>query len=243
MDFIAEQFLPYLPPDLQALYHHPPNLSSPGSLIPVIRVLFPYVKWVVVLLAAYIVWSFVIGIFGYFSRFLRFMTRIGPILGLVAWLMANSGQGSMDELFGLVKQWVGLDNAAGAGAGAGGGQAPGIAALAGLFGGNNNNNNQNTRNGYRSKSKTDPISARTRAKKGKAGAGDDSTADFVSSLLNSAASSVGNGNGNGNGNLGDVVQDYVKDSLAKAAGLDWLFGSGSGAAADKKEEKKGWKTR
>ncbi|OCF42332.1 hypothetical protein I317_03836 [Kwoniella heveanensis CBS 569] len=236
MDFIAENLIPLLPPDLQALYYHPPNLSSPGSLIPIIRIVFPYMKWVVVLLAAYIVWSFVIGIFGYFSRFLRFMTRIGPILGLVAWLMANSGQGSMDELFGLVKQWVGLDNAAG-----GGGQSPGIAALAGLFGGNNNNNNnQNSRSkGYsRSKAKTDPISSRTRAKKGKAaGAGEDSTADFISSLLNSAAS---NG-GAQDGNLGNVVQDYVKESLAKAAGLDWLFGSGNGAA--KKDEKKGWKTR
>ncbi|WVF69846.1 hypothetical protein IAT40_004627 [Kwoniella sp. CBS 6097] len=237
MDFIADQILPYLPPDLQALYHHPPNLSSPGSLIPVIRIVFPYMKWVVVLLAAYIVWSFVIGIFGYFSRFLRFMGRIGPILGLVAWLMANSGQGSMDELFGLVKQWVGLENPAG-------GQSPGIAALAGLFGGNNNNQNQNTKaKGYRSKTKTDPISSRTRAKKGKTGGtGDDSTADFISSLLNSAASST---NDNNDGNLGNVVQNYVKDSLAKAAGLDWLFGSGAGAGAgvEEKEEKKGWRTR
>ncbi|WVR04511.1 hypothetical protein IAU60_001515 [Kwoniella sp. DSM 27419] len=247
MDAFAANILPLLPLDLQALYQNPPSLSSPTSFIPAIRLLLPYSKYLVVFLAIWIVWSFITGLFGYFSRFLRFASRVGPIIGLVAWLMANSGHGSMDELFGLVKQWAGIDLGQGQGVGAGAGRAgmsPGIASLASLFGGGNGPKAKGAGRKARA-GKTDPVSGRTRAGSRKAaGAGTGSAseagegaAEFISSFLNSAASSKDKDAG-----LGGIVQDYVKDSLAKAAGLDWLFGSGAGApAADKKDEKKkGW---
>jgi hypothetical protein len=129
----VDQIVAHLPQDLQALFLNPPNLSSPSSFLPIIRTILPYTKYVVVLLAFYIVWSTIAGLFGYFSRFVRFALRIGPILGIIAWVMSNSGQGGMDELFDMVKQWTGLapqNNRAGT--------SPGIASLAGLFGGTDN---------------------------------------------------------------------------------------------------------
>jgi hypothetical protein len=123
-----QHILSLLPAEMQAVVLDPPDLARPSSWIPVVRALFPYARYLVVLLAFYIVWTTISGLFGYFSRFMRFAFRVSPILAIIGWVMASSRQGSMEELFGLIKQWMGLspnDNRASA--------SPGIASLTGLF--------------------------------------------------------------------------------------------------------------
>ncbi|KAK8846819.1 hypothetical protein IAR55_005907 [Kwoniella newhampshirensis] len=238
MDYVYQQIASRLPPDLQALFLNPPSLSNPGSFIPALRIAFPYAKYIIIFLAVYIVWSFVTGILGYFSRILRFSMKIGPIIGLVGWLMANSGQGSMDELFAMLKQYTGLapNNAAG------GNLSPGLASLANLFGANqpaSGSKRKTSRQKAASGSSwTDPndISSRTRSKKAAGGASD--TGDFISSILNSATS-TGDASST---QWQDVVQDYVKNSLVKAAGLDWLLGKQDPVKDDAKA-KKTWRSR
>ncbi|ORY27787.1 hypothetical protein BCR39DRAFT_559876 [Naematelia encephala] len=219
MDALLSQIASYLPPDLQAIVLNPPSLSRPSSFIPALRIIVPYTKYVVVLLAFYIVWSTISSVVGYFSRFMRFAMRIGPVLGFIAWVMAASGQGGMDELFQSVKEWTGLANAGNNI----GGRSPGIANLANLFGMNtapkqSSRKRRTTGLGNLFSSDTDPVSSRTRTKGKKAV---DQDSDFVSQLLRSAVGVGAEGNG---GNVQDVVQSYVKDALAKAAGLSWLFG-------------------
>ncbi|WWD22121.1 hypothetical protein CI109_106610 [Kwoniella shandongensis] len=233
MDFVYQQIASRLPPDLQALFLNPPSLSNPGAFIPALKIAFPYAKYIIVFLAVYIVWSFVSGILGYFSRFLRFSLKIGPLIGLIGWLMAGSGQGSMDELFAVVKQWTGLspNNAAA-------NLSPGLASLANLFGANQATSGTKRANKGKKSSWTDPndISSRTRSKKAADGASN-SGGDILSSILNSA---TGNNEASTN-QWQDVVQDYVKNSLVKAAGLDWLLGKQEPAKEDAKA--KTWKSR
>lgn len=151
--------------------------------------------------AFYIVWTTVRGIAGYFTRFIRFGLKLGPLIALASWTMSNSGQGGMPELVQALKEWTGLS------APAGGAKSPGIASLFGDATGN--------------KRRTDPVSGRTRAKKGQAKTPEG--ADFLASMLNSA---TGSGAGAKSADeWQDVVKDYVKHSLAKAAGLDWLLGT------------------
>ncbi|WRT64927.1 uncharacterized protein IL334_001867 [Kwoniella shivajii] len=238
MDAFYHHIVPLLPVNIQGIAYNPPNLSDPSSLINVVKLLFPYTKYIILFSAIWIVWSFLSGIFGMFSRVLRFGMKIGPLIGLVAWLMNSSGQGSMDELFGLIKQFVGLQGNNYQG---NQGWAPGIASLASLFSENQSSSSKNKK--AKSKYQTDPISSRTRnGKKASSNSNSNSNGDSPSAgdifenLVNSA---TGNTPGTEN-DLGNVVQDFVKNSIVKAAGLEWLLGS----AEKKQEEKsKGWKTR
>ena len=203
--------LPHLPPDLQALILNPPSLSSPQSFIPLIKTILPYTKYLIVLTAFYIVWATLTSLFGYFSRFLRFSLRVGPIIALLGWLMANSGQGSLEEVFQAVKEYVGLADYGG------GARSPGIANLFGTgdAGGAGRRKKTTSR-------KSDPISSRTRGRRQQGTTdGTDTAAEFLSSMLNSA---TGQGVGDGQGDWQGVVGDYVKKAMAKASGLDWLFG-------------------
>ncbi|WWC59416.1 uncharacterized protein I303_101972 [Kwoniella dejecticola CBS 10117] len=239
MDALIHRLISLLPYNLQTIIANPPSLSDPQSFIPVFQLLLPYTKYILIFTSIYIVYSFVTNIFGMFSRLLRFGMKIGPIIGLVAWLMNNSGQGSFQELTDLVKSYFGLSQA-GQGQ-ANWGNSPGIASLAGLF--NTNTDSNTNKNKYaKSKAKTnswtgsgsDPISSRTRNNKNKNKQGDSATpgsaGEIFENLVNEATKEE---------NV-DFVQDYVKNSLMKAAGVDWLFGSGS---TDKKEEKKKLWTR
>jgi hypothetical protein len=215
----VDQIVAHLPHDLQALYQNPPKLSDPSSFLPIIRTVLPYTKYVVVLLAFYIVWSTIAGLFGYFSRFVRFALRIGPILGIIAWVMSNSGQGGMDELFDMVKQWTGLapqNNRAGT--------SPGIASLAGLFGGSGNSRQRRSSGRRWVVVLPSPswLMQLTHPRSGRRGATSSGDSDFISSLLNSATGSGRDADWQG------VAQDYVRDALAKASGMGWLFGGQNG---------------
>ncbi|KAK6903898.1 hypothetical protein L486_03473 [Kwoniella mangroviensis CBS 10435] len=231
MEVLYTHILPHLPLPLQEIVLNPPSFTDPQSFIPIIKLLLPYTKWILVLSAVYILWSFLSGIFGMFSRVLRFSMKIGPIIGLVAYLMNSSGQGSMDELFGLVKQYFGL-----APQQAGGGWSPGIASLASLFtdqsgSTKNRKNKKNSWTGSGIGKGNDPISSRTRNQKNKKStSGGENAGDIFENLVNQATNEE---------NI-NAVQDFVKSSLAKAAGLDWLFGD-----SNKKEEdkSKNWKSR
>ena len=222
--------LGYLPPDLQAILLNPPSLTRPTSFLPVLRVVAPYAWWIIVLLAFYIVWTTIAGVIGYFSRFMRFAMRIGPIIGILAWVMSASGQGSMGDVFDAVKHFVGLDG------GAGGNATPGLASLAGLFGLDSSTNGRQRRRAAGGTgffgSESDPISSRTRnskkKKRSKTAASTDGS-DFLSSLFHSAT-----GLDPSEAQVGwqDVVQDYVKTALAKASGLEWLFHDDSAAGGE-----------
>ncbi|EIW65461.1 hypothetical protein TREMEDRAFT_36230, partial [Tremella mesenterica DSM 1558] len=220
---LYQHILPHLPRQLQQLVLNPPSLSHPLSFLPIFRTAAPYAWWIIVILSFYIVWTTLAGVFGYFSRILRFALRIGPIVGIIAWVMANSGQGSMEDMFSAAQQWMGGQN---------GGSIPGLASLAGLF-----TDSPRSSRSRKSTSRsglfggTEPISSRTRSskqKKGKRGSkkggGNVPGEDFVTTLLNSAT-----GLNREEGGIGwqDVVQDYVKTALAKASGLEWLFGDGA----------------
>jgi hypothetical protein len=207
------QILPYLPPTLQDLLLNPPSLSNPRSLWPIARALIPYTQYIIVLVAFYIVWTTMRGIAGYFTRFMRFSLKLGPILALVGWLMANSGQGGMDELFQAIKEYTGLAQPQPPGRP----PSPGIANLFGQAG---------AKNGRRS----DPVSGRTRAKSTKAkgktansGSGLGDAGDILASMLNSATGTAGT-TGKGD-EWQDYVKDFVKNSLVKASGLEWLLGT------------------
>ena len=115
----------------------------------------------------------------------------------------------MPELIQAVKEWTGLATPAA------GARSPGIANLFGDATGN--------------RRKTDPVSGRTRSKKAQANTADG--ADFLASMLNSA---TGGGAGAKSADeWQDVVKDYVKNSVAKAAGLEWLMGTGDKDAKEK----------
>jgi hypothetical protein len=191
---LYRQILPNLPPSIQEIILNPPDLSNPSSLIPVAKAIWPYTRYIVVIAAFYIVWTTITSLLGYFSRLVRFGLRIGPILAVIAWVMGSSGQGNMSDLFELVKQWTGLSTGTQP-------NAPGIASLAGLFGGEQAKNGRKRQNPPR---------------RGKA-TSQAAEPDLLSTLLKSATGAAGGDNWQGS------VQDYVKNSLAKAAGLDWLF--------------------
>lgn len=204
-----DEILKYLPADIQAVIRHPPSLSDPSSFMPAFRLVAPYLRYFVVLLAFYIVWTAIAGVMGYFFRFMRFWAKLAPILGIIAWVMASSGQGSLPEVLELVKQWVGISD----GGGGGGQQAPGIAQLAGLFGmgggaAGNTNNRPKTRSSTRRNSK----------RGGAAGAAAGLADSDFANILRSATGTQSDEDWQ------DTVQGYVKQALAKASGLEWLFG-------------------
>ena len=153
-------------------------------------------------------------ILGYFGRFLRFTMKVGPLLALAGWVMANSGQGGVAEAFQAAQEWIGLAPRSGRQWSDG---------IANLFGtGNTRRRSSNSGGFFGLGGDADPISSRTRggkkgSKRTKAG---DGVGDVFNDILQSA---TGAGNG---GDWQDTVQGYVKQALAKASGMDWLFGTG-----------------
>lgn len=124
--------------------------------------------------------------------------------------MSNSGQGGMEEVIQAVKEYAGLAQPRG------GVRSPGIANLFGMGDGNDPISG-------RTRSKARKTRTNTRGRKSDASAGE----DFLASMLNSATGGAAGAGGNGgNGEWGDVVTKYVKNALAKAAGVEWLFGDG-----------------
>lgn len=199
---------PLLPADLRPFLEDPSRLSDPREWPAVVRLVWPAARLLVVILAFYIVWSTISAVLGYFSRFMRFAIKVGPIIGFIGWLMANSGQGDLGDVFELAKQWVGLGdpNAQARGTGLGSSWGAG-------------------------QGRTGASTRRRSSTKRSAGdtTGGQSATDFVASMLRSAVGGEGVDTQN-------VVQSFVKQALAKAAGLeDWL---GGGADAKEKEKKK-----
>lgn len=238
-EFIYQNIVPWLPKDAQELLFSPPTFSDPSSFLPLFRLISPYVGYFIIFVAFIIVWSTVSSIFGYFSRFLRISLRLAPLVGIAAWIMQASGQGSMGELMELAKQWSGL---APADNGARGAQAsPGIAYLSSLFSGNQDGSS--TSKGKKKATPRSKYSTRSSTKDkafgqrgGASKPAPDSGADFISSLLSSA---VGNGGEErAASSWQNMVQDYVKQSVLKASHLDWLF-----TPSEKKDIKKQAGTR
>jgi len=222
------ELLKFLPPDIQAIVRNPPSLSTPSSFMPALRLVSNWGYILVVLVAFYIVWTVISGFVGTFYRFFRFWAKLAPVIGLIGWLMAQSGHGSLPEVFDLVKQWTGIGGTTAAG---NQGQAPGIAQLAGMFG-LGGNANANTK---RSTKRTTRSSTRGK-KAAEAGPGLGDLADILKSATGGGGLGTGAGAGAGLGEGGewqDVVQGYVKNAVLKASGLDWLFGQ-----TEKPEEKR-----
>lgn len=154
---------------------------------------------------------------GYFYRFMRFWAKLAPVIGIIGWLMASSGQGSLPEVFELVKQWTGISTGGGgAGGVGGGGQAPGIAQLAGMFG-----LGPQAQSGSGSSSKRNTRSSTKRKAKSGTGSGAGGLADAGADIADILRSATGT---QSNEDWQDVAQGYVKQAVAKAAGLEWLFG-------------------
>ncbi|BEI85659.1 hypothetical protein CcaverHIS002_0510600 [Cutaneotrichosporon cavernicola] len=112
-DYIA----PHLPEDLQAIIADPPDLRRPDSLVPLLRVIAPYAQYLIFLLALYIVYAFVTGMVSYAARFIRFCFRIGPVIAIIAWIMAASGQGGIEVVYEALKSYAGLTPTDGGAAG------------------------------------------------------------------------------------------------------------------------------
>jgi hypothetical protein len=215
---IIEELARYLPPNLQQLVLNPPNLSSPSSFLPLIRAILPYTQIIIVIVAVYIVWSFISGIFGFFARFARFGLKISPIIGLIGWFMANSGQGNMSDVMELVKQAVGISSSTGGGSGLGAqAQSAGIAGLANLFGLNGNNADKAKKSGYSSGGNKRTTRSSTK-RNANANAGTGAGTDDIEAILKSATGA------HPDDDWSEVIQKYVKSSVLKASGLDWLFG-------------------
>ncbi|TYJ54278.1 hypothetical protein B9479_005037 [Cryptococcus floricola] len=232
---------PRLPTDAQTLFREPPTISNPSSFIPLFRLLAPYIGYFITLLAFIIVWTALSSVVGYMSRIFRFSLRLIPVIAIAAWVMASSEQGTLEELLELMKQWAGMAPTDGRRE-----ASPGVASLVNLLGAakDGNSSSQPRRNPsrqgrarsrsppYSSREKPDPVAARADnkgAEKGQAGG-----LDFISSVLSSA---VGSKNADDSANEWQkMLQDYVRQSVLKASGVDWLFGR------QEKDEKKarGW---
>nr|ODN92251.1 hypothetical protein L204_05350 [Cryptococcus depauperatus CBS 7855] len=223
--FFYRYIFPRLPHDAQAIYMEPPTFAKPISFLPLFRLLIPYIGYIITLIAFIIVWSFMTSIIGYFSRVLRFSLRVIPIIAFALWIMGSSDQASTQELFAVVKEWAGFESEKHAGSDE--------STMGGLFGLKQNTEKKRAKPRTRSGSSSSP---RARSK---AGADHAKTTDLdlqkginlVSSWLNSA---VGNNQDETQtGQWQTIVQDYVKKSVMRASGLDWLLGK-----QPVKEEKK-----
>ncbi|KAL7421800.1 hypothetical protein Q5752_003571 [Cryptotrichosporon argae] len=211
MDQLYALALQYLPPNLAGILLDPPSLTRPSSWLPVVRAAIPYSSWIVAVLALYVLYAVLSGLIAHVARFVRFALRIGPIFGLLAWLLSASGQGDAGDVLGALKAYAGFgENAAARDT------APGVAALKDLLGaaagaGTGAGRGKKSGGGWADTFGTS--SAKTRGGAGARGARQekDSTAEAV-----------------------DAVQDFVKEALVKAAGLDWLLGS-----SNKDEGRKG----
>ena len=152
---------------------------------------------------------------GYFSRFIRFWLKLGPLLALAGWVMANSGQGGVGQVIQAAQDWMGLSQNTGRQ------WSEGINSLFGDTIGSNSRAKR--RSGLFGTGGSDPISSRTRnnkkaSSKRKSKASSESVGDVLGDILQSAT-----GGGETDGDWQNVVQGYVKRAVAKASGLEWLF--------------------
>ncbi|KAL1405946.1 hypothetical protein Q8F55_007628 [Vanrija albida] len=259
MDAFFKYVVPRLPPELQEIAYNPPKVTDPASLVPLLRAVAPYTQFIVLILALYVVWCVVAGIVGYFARFLRFAFRIAPVIALIAWVMAASGQGGIDVLFEALKQYAGVDDPANRAPGARGGAAApaGAAGRAGsyYFGGSSSdagsgtsrNNNRRARSrshssGSESDSDSSFWSSQPESKKargtwprsqpatGKGAKAEQGEAPEVLKMLFGSS----NVNVNDDG-LTAVVQDFVKRAVVRASGLEWLLGGSTPAEVPKQQ--------
>lgn len=209
--------VPYLPPDVVAIIRDPPDLSRPQTFVPILRAVAPYTQYLILLAAMYIVYSFVVGMAGYFIRFLRFWFRIAPVIAIIATIMAASGQGGIDVVYEALKQYAGLAPTDGGAAG----RAPN-ARGAGPRGPRQHYQNMHHANPH----------ARTHRHRGRKQE-QAPQPDILSGVFGNTA--------NGQDGLAATVQDYVRQAVARGLGLEWLLGN------EKKEEepkgKKGARTR
>lgn len=194
--------VPYLPADLQAIAANPPDLTKPETIVTLFKAIAPYTQVLLVIIACYVVWSVVTGFFVYLYRIARFCLRIGPVIAIIAWIMAASGQGGIDVLFEALKQYAGLAPAAGQPERV---QRP-------------REWTYDTRSRRGSSSDSSHYDTRRRSKKAPPPAEDP------------LAAILGDG-------LGATVQGYVKQAVARAAGLDWLVGTPDTTTV-KKEKKR-----
>lgn len=206
--------VPYLPTDIQAILADPPDLSRPQSLVPLLRAVAPYTQYLIVLAALYIVYAFITGMVGYMARFIRFCFRIGPVIAIIAWIMAASGQGGIEVIFEALKQYAGLTpaNPTGAGARAGAGGRAGAGAR-GAYGQYQANPHARTRR--QTQREREPQQQQQQA-----------VPDILSAVFGNPAA--------GQDGLAASVQDYVKAAVARGLGLEWLLG----ATGAKEEEAK-----
>lgn len=168
----------------------------------------PYTQYLLVLLFFYIIWAFVAGFIGYTVRFLRFCFKIGPVIALIAWVMAASGQGGIDVIFEALKQYAGLD---------GGAAAPPARHQAG--GRARANHNGYAGSAYGTKRRNTGSSGSNWRKP----APPADQPDILSAIFGNPAT--------GDAGMGAQVQSFVKGAVARGLGLDWLV-------APPKEEKK-----
>jgi hypothetical protein len=182
------------------------------------RAVAPYTQFLLVLVSLYVVWALVTGFIGYMSRFLRFAFRIGPVIAIIAWIMAASGQGGIDVIFEALKQYAGLapaDNGYPRGVPprrTPGWDTPGAGST------------YRRRRGSESDSSSYWDSRRAQNANGRAGS--------YRSATRGNQNHNNNNNNNGQGadaytamfedGFGASVQSFVRQALARAAGLEWL---------------------
>lgn len=240
--FVNRYIAPYLPDDIQAVLADPPSLNDPSSLVPLLRAAAPYTQYLLVLVALYVTWAFVTGIVAYLSRFLRFCFRIGPIIAIICWVMASTGQGGIDVLFDALKAYAGDEAAqarqagragpAGGAGGAGGARGFGRGA-AGMYEAGRRTGRRRGAGAGAGGERYDPRAypygnnPRTRTRRGQAPAppAQDEGGDLLSSFFN-------------NDGLAGHVQDYVKRAVAKGVGLEWLLSAQQDETRERDDRKR-----
>jgi hypothetical protein len=202
--------VPYLPGDLQELARNPPDLSRPETLVTLFRAVAPYTQFLLILVVLYVIWALVTGFIGYMSRFMRFCFRIGPVVAVVAWIMAASGQGGIDVLFEALKQYAGLANPDQHPRGAPPRRTP----------------------GWETPGTGSSYSSRSNRRSGRGSDSDSSTYYDPRSKTTSRKNRDKNANAQPDPMLASIIEDglsatvqgYVKQAIARAAGLEWLVG-------------------
>jgi len=211
--------VPYLPDDLAAIARDPPDLSRPETLVVLFRAVAPYTQFLLVIVVLYVVWAVVSGFIGYTYRFLRFCFRIGPVIAIIAWIMAASGQGGIDVLFEALKQYAGLAPDEGYPRGAPPRRAPGWD-TPGPGSSYRRRPSDSDSSYYDPRSRTGASSKRTNARNKQP-----QQPDPLASLFEDG--------------LGATVQGYVRAAVARAAGLDWLVGQPQQQQNDKDKRRDG----
>ncbi|GMK59732.1 hypothetical protein CspeluHIS016_0803380 [Cutaneotrichosporon spelunceum] len=213
MELFYDYIVPHLPEDIQAIIADPPDLTRPDSLVPLLRVIAPYTQYLIFLLALYIVYAFVTGMVSYAARFIRFCFRIGPVIAIIAWIMAASGQGGIEVVYEALKSYAGLTPTDGGAAGR-------ARARAGR--------QHYTQDRYHANPRT-----RTHRRKGQEQQ-QQQQPDILSAIFGNPAT--------GEEGVASHVQDYVRAAVAKGLGLEWLVGK-KGEGDDGKKAKTKAKSR